>query len=185
MLGVVYMEGSRLTALGEVLLSCHNSIYRYARALSHDPALAEELVQETYKRALAAKRRPNPLTAGNVRPWAFTILRNIWQNTLRHNEHAGIGEPLDHEIADPGFEPMEAVLTRQLLRSEIVQAIDALPAGFREVVILREIEGLTYVEISEVLSCPRGTVMSRLARARHLLRGMLMRFALSGQEIER
>jgi RNA polymerase sigma-70 factor (ECF subfamily) len=71
------------------------------------------------------------------------------------------------------------------LRSEIVQAIDSLPDGFREVIVLREIEGMSYAEISAVLRCPPGTVMSRLARGREMLRRMLIRFAPSNQEMAR
>jgi RNA polymerase sigma-70 factor (ECF subfamily) len=168
-----------------MLLSCHHSLYRYARALSHDPSVAEELVQETFERALAAKRRPEPLTTGNVRPWAFTILRHIWQNSLRCAAREVQAELEEGELPDASAEPMEMVLTRQLLRSEIVQAIDSLPDGFREVIVLREIEGMSYAEISAVLRCPPGTVMSRLARGREMLRRMLIRFAPSNQEMAR
>jgi RNA polymerase sigma-70 factor (ECF subfamily) len=167
-----------------MLLSCHDSLYRYARALSRDPSAAEELVQETYKRALAAKRLPNPLTPANVRPWAFTILRHIWQNSLRVREHETAADPAQYDSAD-SRDSAEALLTRQLLRSEIAQAIDSLPADFREVILLREIEGLAYAEIAEVVGCPPGTVMSRLARARGQLRRMLIRFAPSAQELGR
>jgi RNA polymerase sigma-70 factor (ECF subfamily) len=173
-----------LTTLGQMLLSCHDSLYRYARALSRDPSAAEEFVQETYKRALAAKRRPEPLSQDNVRPWAFTILRNIWQNSLRLREHEAAAEAALWD-ASCGHESAEALLARQLLRSEIAHAIDCLPAGFREVILLREIEGLAYAEIAEVIGCPPGTVMSRLSRARNQLRHMLIRFAPSAQEIAR
>lgn len=141
-------------------------------------------MQETYKRALAAKRRPDPLTPASVRAWAFTVLRHIWQNSLRDREHAMSAEAASSELADPS-ESAEALLGRQLLRSEIIQAIDSLPAVFREVILLREIEGLPYAEIAEVVGCPRGTVMSRLARARALLRRLLIRFAPAAQEVGR
>lgn len=173
-----------MTALGQMLLSCHDSLYRYARALSRDPSLAEDVVQETYRRALSAKRPPAPLDQSNVRPWAFTILRHIWQNSLRSRQHALAAEAATFELADPA-ESAEVLLTRQLLRSEIVQAIDSLPAAFREVIVLREIEGLAYAEIARVLGCPEGTVMSRLARSRAQLRRMLIRFAPSAEEVGR
>jgi RNA polymerase sigma-70 factor (ECF subfamily) len=77
------------------------------------------------------------------------------------------------------------MLTRKLLPSEIVQAIDALPEALREIVVLREIEELSYAEIASVLGCPPGTVMSRLARARHALRKQLVGLAPASREVER
>lgn len=165
------------------MLACHASLYRYARALSQDPGRAEELVQETYKRALAARRRPEVPSVDQVRPWAFTILRRLWQNELRQSRP----EPLDERaesLLDPGGETPETLVTRKLLRSEIIQAIDALPEAFREVLVLREIEGLSYAEIARLLECPRGTVMSRLARARLLLRRQLFRFAPASRGVK-
>jgi RNA polymerase sigma-70 factor (ECF subfamily) len=167
------------------LLACHASLYRYARALCHEPAKAEELVQETYMRALKAKRHPEADSIDQVRPWAFTIMRNIWRNELRHARHEARQE-FDHEALPSGEAASpEVVLRRKLLRSEIVHAIDSLPGAYREVVALREMEGLSYEEIGRVLDCPRGTVMSRLSRARQLLRRMLSRFAPSSWEVER
>lgn len=118
-----------------------------------------------------------------VRPWAFTILRRLWQNELRQSR----AEPLEEGAAsllDGGGETPETLVTRKLLRSEIIQAIDALPEAFREVLVLREIEGLSYAEIARLLECPRGTVMSRLARARLLLRRQLFRYAPASREVK-
>jgi len=121
-----------------------------------------------------------------VRPWAFTIMRNIWQNELRRRNREVTAETLEaaHGSQD-GAETPETLLARKLLRSEIACAIDSLPAPYREVVILREIEGLSYAEIARVAACPAGTVMSRLARARSLLRRALTRYAPAGKEVER
>ncbi|MGJ5816668.1 RNA polymerase sigma factor [Paludibaculum fermentans] len=166
--------------MGQTLLACHASLYRYARALSRDPATAEELVQETFRRALGAKRGPFQASPDNVRPWAFTILRHIWQNLMRRQRRESFEELKDE--AALGESP-EVVLTQRLLRSEIADAIDALPVVLREVIVLREMEGYTYAEIAQVLNCPAGTVMSRLARARHSLRKLLLRHAPSSQEI--
>lgn len=118
-----------------------------------------------------------------VRPWAFTILRRLWQNELRQMR----AEPLEEGVAsllDAGGETPETLVTRKLLRSEIIQAIDALPEAFREVLVLRDIEGLSYAEIARVMECPRGTVMSRLARARLLLRRQLFRYAPASREVK-
>jgi RNA polymerase sigma-70 factor (ECF subfamily) len=71
----------------------------------------------------------------------------------------------------------EWILRRKLLQYEVQQAIDALPEGYREVIVLRELEDLSYDEIAAVIEVPRGTVMSRLARARERLRKVLHGFA--------
>ena len=155
----------------DLLLACHASIYRYARALCHDPNEAEELVQETFRRALSSRRRPSPLAVDAIRPWMFTILRNHWINGLRHRRHEA---DLDPDFEVPVSETPESLLSRRFLQSEVRDALDALPATYREVIVLREMEGLSYREIAHLLGCPAGTVMSRLARARALLRGMLV-----------
>jgi RNA polymerase sigma-70 factor, ECF subfamily len=158
------------------LLACHASLYRYARALSRDPVMAEELVQETFIRALSAKKHPFPTTEENVRPWLFTILRNHWLNELRQRKQAGsAGELRESEVAY-GDTP-ETAVSRRFLQSEVRDAVDALPEVYREVIVLREMENLSYAEIAQLLGCPAGTVMSRLARARTQLRSLLMRIA--------
>jgi RNA polymerase sigma-70 factor, ECF subfamily len=159
-------------------------LYRYARALCHEPARADDLVQETYKRALDAKKHPQPATVARVRPWAFTILRHIWQNEVRHAKYELPSDSASVEVAERDTVSPESIFWRKLLRSEIVHAIDSLPEVFREVVVLREIEGLSYDEISNVLDCPRGTVMSRLSRARRQLRRVLASVAPSSSEVE-
>jgi RNA polymerase sigma-70 factor (ECF subfamily) len=162
----------RLTVFADTLLACHASLYRYARSLSRDPAAAEELVQEAYRRALDASRKPAPLTEESTRAWLFTILRNLWHNELRHrNRWPGSSTMLNEISVNP--EPLEAQITRKLLQSEVRHAIDMLPEPHREVILLRDIEGLCYAEIARVLGCPTGTVMSRLARAREALRQIL------------
>lgn len=142
-------------------------------------------MQETYKRALAARRRPEVPSVEHVRPWAFTIMRRLWQNEVRQNRRETLADMREDDLGDPCRDTPETVLSRKLLRSEIIQAIDALPEVFREVLILREIEELSYAGISEVLGCPLGTVMSRLARARLLLRRQLLKFSPSTREVER
>lgn len=147
--------------------------------------MAEELVQETYRRALAARRRPDIHTPDHVRPWAFTILRNVWQNLLRQTRREALEDVPGEELQAPPDDSPDEVLTRKLLRSEIIQAIDTLPQSLREIIVLREIEGLSYAEIAQVLDCAPGTVMSRLARARQLLRKLLIGLTPDSREVER
>jgi RNA polymerase sigma-70 factor, ECF subfamily len=158
------------------LLEVHAALYRYARALSHDPSVAEELVQEAYHRALSARKHPDPPTQENLRPWLFTILRNHWYNELRQRKHDALIEELRAAEA-PVTETPENVFSRRFLQSEVRDAVDALPELYREIIVLREIEDLSYSEIARLLDCPAGTVMSRLARARALLRSTLTRIA--------
>ena len=155
------------------MLGCHASLYRYARSLCGEPAEAEELLQETYKRALAAKRKPVAADADGIRPWMFTIMRRVWQNERRRISRS-------HEIFldDPqtvaSSECAELAISRKLLVSEVRAAVDSLPVAWREMVVMRDIEDLSYAQIAAVLGCPIGTVMSRLARARAALRQLLM-----------
>lgn len=148
----------------------YDSLYRYARALCHDPSAAEELVQETYKRALAARRKPALGDGAEVRRWLFTITRHLWQNELRQRHHHNRKLSEYESAARSALETPESLLARKLLNSEIHHALDCLPEDYREVIVLREIEGLSYAEIAAILQCPSGTVMSRLSRARGLLR---------------
>jgi RNA polymerase sigma-70 factor, ECF subfamily len=165
----------RERALGELhrsMLACHDSLFRYARALTRDPADAEELVQECYRRALGAARRPDAAQESEVRRWMFVILRNVWKNDLRARRR----EDDLHAAGDPpdgGERSPEKLLLRNALQVEIRTALDSLSAAHREIVVLRDMEDLSYEEIARVLDCPVGTVMSRLSRARSQLRAIL------------
>jgi RNA polymerase sigma-70 factor, ECF subfamily len=153
----------------ENLLACRASLYRYARSLSREPSSAEDLVQETFRRGLSAKLRPAPATLDATRCWLFTIARHVWQNELRRTFRQARAISV-FAGSEPGEELLDVQVTRRLLQSEVRQAIEALPEAHREVVMLRDIEGLSYAEIASILSCPAGTVMSRLSRARDCLR---------------
>jgi RNA polymerase sigma-70 factor (ECF subfamily) len=154
-----------------------DGLYGYAMVLSRNPAMAGDLVQETYLRALKAKESIRP--DSNVKSWLFTILRNIWLNHLRH-ERAGpkLAElDSDENFADVSIAASEDphdLYVRNLQREQVRAAIQQLPIEFREIIILREYEELSYSEIANVLQCPMGTVMSRLARARSRLGDLLL-----------
>jgi len=153
-----------------------DGLYAYGMVLSRNQAMAADLVQETYLRALKAKESLRP--DSNVKSWLFTILRNIWLNQLRH-ERAGpkIAElDSDENLADVSIATSEDphdLYVRNLQREQVRTAIQQLPVEFREIIILREYEELSYSEIANVLQCPMGTVMSRLARARSRLGDLL------------
>ena len=154
-------------------MGCYASLYRYARSLCGEPWEAEELVQETYKRALAAKRKPVVADADEIRPWIFTIMRHAWRNERRRLARSQESLFEDAETQASG-ENAELAISRKLLVSEVRAAVDSLPVLWREIIVMRDVEELSYAQIAAVLGCPVGTVMSRLARARAALRQSLM-----------
>jgi RNA polymerase sigma-70 factor, ECF subfamily len=153
-----------------------DGLYGYAMALSRNRTEAEDLVQETCLRAL---RAIDGLRArGSVKSWLFTILRNIWLNQVRQRRTTPDLIDLDAE-ENPANEPADRAqdalsgYVNKVEREQVRAAIQQLPLEFREIIILREYEELSYQEIAALLHCPPGTVMSRLARARSRLRELL------------
>jgi RNA polymerase sigma-70 factor (ECF subfamily) len=153
-----------------------DGLFGYAMVLTHNHAEAEDLVQETYVRALEAAGRLRENS--NVKGWLFTILRNLWFNQLRKRRNAPSAVELDgddHTVdnlignARDAHEIYVSNEDFQIVR----RAIDDLSVEFREIILLREFEELSYQEIADVLGCPAGTVMSRLGRARAKLRTVL------------
>jgi RNA polymerase sigma-70 factor (ECF subfamily) len=160
----------------DALLEHIDGLYSYAMALSRNRTDAEDLVQETYVRAIPAAKRLR--AESNVKSWLFTILRNIWLNQLRNsgNSVQMPGADIDQLLPDPAAartKDAHAQLVTKLEEQRIRQAILQLSIEFREVILLREYEGLSYREIAGVMNCPIGTVMSRLGRARSKL-GVLL-----------
>ena len=153
-----------------------DGLYSYALVLTHNHAEAEDLVQETYIRAIRAM---DSLRAdSNLKAWLLTILRNIWLNQLRKDKLGPQSLEIGHRdgVADCLTEPSKDALGIYMSKIEATHvraAIDKLPFDLREIILLREYEELTYRQIARVLTCPAGTVMSRLARARARLRTVL------------
>jgi RNA polymerase sigma-70 factor (ECF subfamily) len=153
-----------------------DGLYSYALVLSRNRAEAEDLVQETCLRALRAMDSLRP--DSNVKSWLFTILRNIWLNELRQWRTApevvelASDEDGANSAVDSAKDPY-ATYVSNIEREQVRDAIQQLPVEFREIILLREYEELSYEEIAALLDCPPGTVMSRLARARSKLRDLL------------
>jgi RNA polymerase sigma-70 factor (ECF subfamily) len=151
-----------------------DSLYNFAQWLTQDRQEAEDLVQETYAKALKGFKSFQPGT--NFRAWIFRILRNTFL-TSRTGLKVAMTVALDLEDEDAGLpvtrETPESLLIDRANQQAVQQAMDALPVKFREVVLLCDVEGMSYQEISETLTIPIGTVMSRLARARNALRSQL------------
>jgi RNA polymerase sigma-70 factor (ECF subfamily) len=113
----------------------------------------------------------------NIKSWLFTILRNVWLNQLRKLRNAPqmfeIEDGVANSIVEPSKDSHDLYVSK--METELVRAaIQELPVQFREIILLREYEELSYQEIAAVLDCPLGTVMSRLGRARAKLRTLLV-----------
>jgi len=145
-------------------------------ALTRNSFEAEDLVQETYVRAMEAMGRLREHS--DVKAWLYTILRNIRLNQIRQLRTRPKLVELDaHEnaadlVIDSGRDP-HAVYVSKVERDQVRVAIQHLSEEFREIIVLREFAELSYQEIAELLDCPLGTVMSRLARARSELGSLL------------
>jgi RNA polymerase sigma-70 factor, ECF subfamily len=152
-----------------------DGLFSYALVLTQDRIEAEDLVQKTYVRAIGAMRR---LSEGNAtKSSLFTILRNIWQNQpqRRHTPPQFIDLRMEGsatEVGDKGKDPHSLFVTG-IERQHVLDAIEQLPLDFREVILLREFEELSYQEIAMILECPAEMVMSELAFARSKLRTLL------------
>jgi RNA polymerase sigma-70 factor, ECF subfamily len=170
------------TAFNEEALTHIDALFGYAMTLTRDRTEAEDLVQETYVRGV---RAANQLAAeSNLKSWLFVVMRNAWLNQLRRQNKGprfvGLEDDESFDVAAPAEESSnpQVVYLRKVERTQIWTALESLSSPYREVIVLRDIEGLSYQEIATVLDCPAGTVMSRLARAREKLRALL-----NGREI--
>ena len=139
-----------------------------ARWLARDPADAEDVVQEAYLRAL---RGFSAFHGGDARCWVLTIVRNTCYTWLRRNRGPQAMTSLDDDagaadLVESPDPPPDAALLRHADGVMVREAIEQLPPEFREAIVLRELEGLSYKQMAEVTHLPLGTVMSRLARAR-------------------
>ena len=149
-----------------------DALYGYAMTLTRNATEAEDLVQETYLRAGRAASQPEG--QAHLKPWLFVIMRNAWLNQVRHNQNGPRFVDLEtNEQAEDAHLNPHVVYLRKLEREQVQAAIENLPDAYREIVVLRDIEGFSYQEIAMVLDCPAGTVMSRLGRARAKLRASL------------
>jgi len=141
-----------------------DAAYNLARWLTRNDHDAEDVLQDAMLRAF----RHFAGLRGEARPWLLAVVRNACWSWLQANRPADI-EPLDDALADDALPGPEAALARALDRRMLNEALAALPAQFREALILRELEDLSYGDIARITGAPIGTVMSRLSRARQAL----------------
>ena len=156
----------------EALLTHLDAAHNLARWLLRSPTDAEDVVQESYLRAL---RFFAGFRGGDSRAWLLKIVRNTCYSWIRKNRPAELADEFDETLHSPnaGGETAEAKLISRVESERLRRALEALPVTFKEVLVLREIEGLSYKEISDVVGIPMGTVMSSLSRARQKLREQL------------
>lgn len=161
----------------ELAMPLFDALYNYARWLAHEPAEAEDLVQETFLKGCRGFGSFAPGT--NFKAWMFRILRNTFLSS-RSGLRAAPSLSIDDEgegaklIADDS-PTAETLLIRRADQRRLEEAIEQLPLAFREVLLLGDVEELSYKEIAETLSIPVGTVTSRLLRARRKVREALRR----------
>jgi RNA polymerase sigma-70 factor (ECF subfamily) len=158
----------------ELAMPLFDQLYNFAHWLTQNREEAEDLVQETYAKAL--KGFASFQLGTNFRAWMYRILRNTFL-TSRTGLKVTMTVPLDAEEDGPDLaverDTPETLLFERANREQLRSAIDELPVHFREILLLCEVEEMSYQEISETLSIPIGTVMSRLSRARQTLRARL------------
>jgi RNA polymerase sigma-70 factor, ECF subfamily len=154
----------------QLAIPLFDSLYNFAHWLTQNREEAEDLVQETYVKALKGFASFQPGT--NFRAWIFRILRNTF-----FTSRTGLAAARTTAMDDEALEELsvtqatpESLLLERANEQDVQAALEALPVAFREVLLLCEVEEMSYQEISETLMIPVGTVMSRLSRARKALR---------------
>jgi RNA polymerase sigma-70 factor, ECF subfamily len=158
-------------------------LYNYALRMTGDQDDADDLVQETYLKAYRFWDKYEKGT--NIRAWLFRIMKNSYINryrketkepdTVDYDKIQNYYSTIRDESADPN--DLQEKIFGGLFEDNVAQALESLPEDFRTVVILCDIEGLTYEEIAEFVDCPIGTVRSRLHRGRKMLRAVLFEYA--------
>ena len=173
-------EMNRLARFEQSVLPHLDAAYNLARWLTRNDHDAEDIVQEAYLRAM---RYFDSWKGGEARPWLLAIVRNTGYTWLERNRPAELvsiddvspvttdAETLG-QVSGPEANP-EVILLQSTNRKLVNQALEELPVVFREVIVMREIEDLTYKEIASIVGIPMGTVMSRLSRGREILKSAI------------
>jgi RNA polymerase sigma-70 factor (ECF subfamily) len=175
MTGETDAEQERARRFRDAALPCLDDVYALARYLMRNAADADDAVQECYLRAL---RHFDSYQGPAMKPWLLAILRNVCNAEFARRGKQGSAPDCDEEgrtaevlplWQEPQVSP-EAALLREQDSAGVRRLIAALPQPYREAIVLREVNDLSYQEIAQVAGVPVGTVMSRLARARSMLR---------------
>ena len=151
-----------------------DAAYDFARWLTRDERHAEDICQEAYLRAFKSL---DSFDGTSSRAWLFAIVRNTFYTWFRKNKADAAAVPFDEETVEleSPLGSIDRILQERDARRVVNAALERLPDEFREAIVLRELEDLSYKEIADIAGVPIGTVMSRLARARKLLLQYLQR----------
>jgi RNA polymerase sigma-70 factor, ECF subfamily len=165
-------DQSKAVRFEEIALPHLGAAYNLARWLLHDEHDAEDVVQEAYLRALKSF---SGYYGGDSRSWLLTIVRNTCYTWLHKNRARRLSDPIEDKLDEVGldFADPEMILLQNTDSQIVRHALQDLPVEFREVMVLRELEDLSYKEIADIVDVPIGTVMSRLARGRKRLQALL------------
>ncbi|RYF47655.1 MAG: sigma-70 family RNA polymerase sigma factor, partial [Cytophagaceae bacterium] len=158
-----------------------DGLYNVALRYTRNPAMAEDLVHDTAVRALRFKERFEE--GSNFKAWIYTILTNTFINRYRRQKREreiiegstrdDVEIQMRSDVTRDTARQPEAAYLEQMMSDDVIAALDDLPEEFRAVVVLCDVEGMSYRDIADVVHCPVGTVMSRLFRARKLLKRKL------------
>ena len=165
-------EQEKQARFEEAIMPHLDAAYNLARWLTRNEHDAQDVVQDAFLRAF---KFFEGFHGGNSRSWLLSIVRNTTYTWLRKNRRPELATVFDeekHDVEDTASNP-EVLLLKNADRQDIMKAVEELPVEFREVIILRELEGMSYREIADMTDVPVGTVMSRLARARKQLQQTL------------
>jgi RNA polymerase sigma-70 factor (ECF subfamily) len=179
-------NSSRRAQFERVVLPHLDAAYNLARWLTRNDHDAQDVLQDSCVRAF---RHFDGFHGGNARAWLLTIVRHTGYSWLEQNRGHVPMTAFDEQLHSPGGDgghgngggapaDPEALLGQKRAQQQVQRCLEELPVEFREVMILRELEGLSYKEIGAVAAIPIGTVMSRLSRGRDLLQQMLVEAAI-------
>jgi RNA polymerase sigma-70 factor (ECF subfamily) len=158
------------------LTEYRENLYRIAYSWCHNPALADDLVQETLAKAL--KNSGQLRDQQTIRAWLYRILSNCWRDHFRRSrETVDVDDIILIEAQTPDLQH-----DRQQIVKRVRNAIARLPMGQRQVISLVDLEGCSYIEVAQILDIPIGTVMSRLSRARSALKDQLLEAEARGSQ---
>ena len=180
--GAVPDYSSAIGSFEDLAMPLFASLYNFACWLTQDRAAAEDLVQETYMKAL--KGFSSFAQGTNFRAWMYRILRNTFLTTQAGLKASSLVSLDDDETPiDPGTgETPEFLLLARVQQETIQRALEELPVHYREVILLCDLEEMSYQEIGLALGIPIGTVMSRVSRARKAMRRLLGARTMGAQQ---
>ena len=171
------VAGGDVEAYGKLVHRYRGRLYNFVFRFVGDPETAEDIVQETFLRAF--RKRTEYKAIANFSTWLFTIAGNLAKSELRRRKRWRLFSVDRDEESDTGLDlPDESFRPDMVTESSITdvqiqRAIDTLSDNYRQVVLLRDVDGLSYQEVSEIVNCPVGTVKSRVSRARMKLQQKL------------